>query len=216
LVNGTTTATATTKLLSSDEISSSPQPPNLPKKTDIYEIALKYLATKSQTIKEQQAVHHKVLQQYRQQHLAHHVIPTESLAKVNYDDASYVFVDVHKRSGRNGSTFLGKNASFKRRMGNSNLAYEATSLSNSTSAEDAIIDKELDELSSKVVEVTLQSNGSLSRESSGRSIGGGGGSSIFSRFASVLDLGRVVREIETSVMSSVSCTACKAGETFMK
>lgn len=72
--------------------------------------------------------------------------------------------------------------------------------------------EEIDELTDQLAEATLNST---TDEISARTLGGravnGGFSSFFSRFSRVLDLTRVVREIETSVMTSVSCTACRAG-----
>lgn len=67
-------------------------------------------------------------------------------------------------------------------------------------------DTELENLTNAVVAETLLHE---TFRNSGRSYGRV--SSIFSRFTKALNLRRVVREIETSVMTSVSCTACKAG-----
>lgn len=71
-----------------------------------------------------------------------------------------------------------------------------------------VSDQEIDQITDVMANLTLSPG-------EGRSLGSGrsmdGFSSIFTRFTKVLDLGRVVREIETSVMTSVSCTACRAG-----
>jgi len=68
----------------------------------------------------------------------------------------------------------------------------------------------LTNLTNEVLEATLYTNtSSTSRADNGRSLDSM--TNLFSRFSKALDLGKVVREIETSVMSSVSCTACRAG-----
>jgi len=70
---------------------------------------------------------------------------------------------------------------------------------------------ELDELTRAVVVESFRNHTNQTGRNGARSLGNGV-SSIFSRFTKALDLSRVVREIETSVMTSVSCTACKAGQ----
>lgn len=80
--------------------------------------------------------------------------------------------------------------------------------------EETVSEKEIDRMTDVMANLTL---GSPANEGEGRSANGrsmDGFSSIFTKFTKVLDLGRVVREIETSVMTSVSCTACRAGEFF--
>lgn len=72
-----------------------------------------------------------------------------------------------------------------------------------------VSDQEIDQITDVMANLTLGSPGEGRSSGSGRSMDGF--SSIFTRFTKVLDLGRVVREIETSVMTSVSCTACRAG-----
>ncbi len=73
-----------------------------------------------------------------------------------------------------------------------------------------VSDQEIDQITDVMANLTLGMSPNEGRSTgSGRSMDGF--SSIFSRFTKVLDLGRVVREIETSVMTSVSCTACRAG-----
>lgn len=71
--------------------------------------------------------------------------------------------------------------------------------------------REITNLTDKVAEASLTA--ASSRADHGRSMGDGL-THLLSRFSKVLDLGKVVKEIETSVMTSVSCTACKAGLFF--
>ncbi|CAG7786610.1 unnamed protein product [Allacma fusca] len=67
--------------------------------------------------------------------------------------------------------------------------------------------REISNLTDELAEASLTT--ASSRADHGRSMDGI--TSLLSRFSKVLDLGKVVREIETSVMTSVSCTACRAG-----
>lgn len=88
---------------------------------------------------------------------------------------------------------------------------DASALNITKRKDDLVSDQEIDNLTDAMANLTLE-NGS-GRAESGRSYDGF--SSIFSKFTKVLDLGRVVREIETSVMTSVSCTACRAGNYYV-
>ena len=75
---------------------------------------------------------------------------------------------------------------------------------------------EISNLTDELAEASLMNSGATSRADHGRGLMMGDAfSSVITRFSKVLDLGRVVREIETSVMTSVSCTACRAGGSFI-
>ena len=75
---------------------------------------------------------------------------------------------------------------------------------------------EITNLTDELAEASLGNSVASSRADHGRGLMMGDGfSSIITRFSKVLDLGRVVREIETSVMTSVSCTACRAGGSLL-
>lgn len=77
--------------------------------------------------------------------------------------------------------------------------------------DDTVSEEEIQNMTDTMANLTLE-NGS-GRASGGRAIDSF--SSFFNKFTKVLDLGRVVREIETSVMTSVSCTACRAGKIYI-
>jgi hypothetical protein len=205
------TATTTESNIISTFVSSSspppPKPPNSHKKPDIYTKALEFLASKRVRLQEQRVLHHQILRQYREKHLAS--VVTVQPPTSDQTNARYALVEFG--SNQNETISDDSSTSLKKRSDN---FYESSPNLHPYDADEGhahvlMKAKELNELTSKVVELSFDDD-ATTRSNSGRSVGGG--ESIFSKFASVLDLRRVVREIETSVMSSVSCSACKAGK----
>lgn len=157
---------------------------------DIYTRALEFLTKKKLRLNQQRVQHHRILQQYRQK------LGIPQVVKVSDQNARYTYVGLDATNG-NHTIDIGVN--------DSSIPQKRSGLHSIKPVDD----KEIDELTHTIADMTLDNDTDASpRANSGRSIGG---SSIFSKFTSVLDFGRVVREIETSVMSSVSCTACRAG-----
>ncbi|XP_035706324.1 sphingomyelin phosphodiesterase isoform X3 [Folsomia candida] len=202
---------------------------------DIYTRAVEFLVNKRTRLQQQQKLHRQLLQQYKEHHITH---PGVSVSvKVHDNNAHYSMLSLRSSSSLNNNSSPNVEEHFEMDDDNEKSNYLPRKRADDRSkvhhepddGKGGLLRKEMeiDELTHQVVDATLNqtstrltstgdggdSRSTSTREDSGRSLDGV--SSIFSRFSSVLDLSRVVREIETSVMSSVSCSACKAGVSLL-
>jgi hypothetical protein len=203
--SGFVTATSTKNLLQ-DRIPSIPNSND--NQSDIYAKTIEFLVSKRTRLQQQRVLHHRLLEQYKNK-ITH---PGLVNVRVSEADSRYSILSLSSTSPNNSSQI------HETARGDVSLPHKRSSNDRSKSRYE-LVDRqgpllkkqmEIDNLANQVVDMTLNDN-STGRAQGGRSLGVLGVSSIFSKFSSVLDLSRVVREIETSVMSSVSCSACRAG-----